>query len=215
MQVIRSAFLELAALPLTRFLAKPRVRSAVQLWPSKPLLMVSNHITTYDAAFVLYALPGPLRRHVAIGMSGEMLLDYRRGRNQGNWFLNALAPFAYWLITGLFNVFPLPQLGGFRRSFRHAGEAVDRGYSVLVFPEGRRSDDGTPQPFKTGAGLLWKELGVDALPVRLEGLGEIKATRGRWFRTGKIGVLVGEILRLDATKSPDELTEILRKGVFG
>ncbi len=74
-----------------------------------------------------------------------------------------LAPFAYFLITALFNVFPLPQKSGFRRSFQHAGEAIDRGYSVLVFPEGRRSDDGAPQPFKSGAGLLWKELGVSGL----------------------------------------------------
>ena len=92
---------------------------------------------------------------------------------------------------------------------------MDHGYSVIVFPEGRRSDDGTPQPFKSGAGLLWKELGTPALPVRLGGLGEIKARRGRWFRTGEISVEVGDILALEADKSPEELTEILRRGVFG
>ena len=215
MQAIRSVFLEAIAMPVLRLLAKrPSVRSNVNLWPKSPVLIVANHVTSYDVPFILYALPRHIRRRVAVAMSGEMILDWRRARNQGNWFLNAVAPFEYWLVTGLFNVFPLPQLGGFRRSFRHAGEAIDRGYHVLIFPEGRRSDDGTPQPFKSGAGLLWKELGVPALPVRLDGLGEIKARRERWFRSGKISVSVGSILQLEKSRSPEELTEMLRGGVF-
>jgi long-chain acyl-CoA synthetase len=213
-QAIRSAFLRMIGMPLVRFLAKPKVVNRVQEWPASPMLIVANHITSYDVPFILYALPKHLRTRVAVAMSGEMLLDFRRGRNQGNWFLNLVAPGAYVLITGLFNVFPLPQYSGFRRSFRHAGEAVDKGYSVLVFPEGRRSDDGTPQPFKTGAGLLWKELGIPALPVHLAGLGEIKARGERWFRSGKITVSVREPLKLDSNKSPEELTEELRGAVF-
>ncbi len=214
MQAIRGVFLEAIAMPLVRFLAKPRRTSGVHDWPSSPLLIVCNHVTSYDAAFILYILPGRIRRRVAIAMSGEMILDWRRARNQGHWFLNLVAPIEYWLVTALFNVFPLPQLGGFRRSFRHAGEAIDRGYSLIVFPEGRRSDDETPQRFKSGAGLLWKELGTPALPVRLRGLGEIKAQHARWFRTGRISVSTGEILALDSSKSPEELTEILRHAVF-
>jgi long-chain acyl-CoA synthetase len=215
MQAIRGFFLELLAMPLLRFLAgKPRVISSVRDWPSSPILIVCNHVTAYDPAFVLYALPGRIRRRVAIAMAGEMLLDFRRGRNQENWFLNLTVPIAYLLITGLFNVFPLPQLSGFRRSFRHAGEAMDRGYNVLVFPEGRRSDDEGALPFKSGAGLLWKELATPALPVRLHGLGEIKAQHARWFRTNRISVSVGRLLPLDVDKSPEELTEILRQGIF-
>lgn len=214
-QAIRSAFLEAIAMPLVRLLAKPTVRNDVRHWPRSPLLIVANHVTSYDAAFILFALPGHVRRKVAIAMSGEMLLDFRRGRNQGNWFLNVLGPAAYFLMTALFNVFPLPQLSGFRESFRHMGEAVDRGYSVLVFPEGRRSDDDTPQPFKSGAGLLWKDLGTPALPIHLAGLGELKAKGERWFRSGRIRVTVGPLLRAEPSRSPEQLTEELRQGVFG
>jgi len=108
----------------------------------------------------------------------------------------------------------LPQYSGFRRSFQHAGDAIDHGYSVIVFPEGRRSDDGKPLPFKAGAGLLWKSLGTEAIPVRIDGLGELKVSGGRWFRTGGITVSVGEPLHLDATLSPEDLTEQLRHAVF-
>ncbi|HLH01338.1 MAG TPA: AMP-binding protein [Bryobacteraceae bacterium] len=213
-QLIRAAFINAIAMPFVWFLATPRVRCNSEPL-SGPLLLAANHLTSYDAAFVLYALPVRLRSRVAIAMSGEMLLDMRRARNQGNWFLNLLGPVAYFLITALFNVFPLPQRSGFRRSFQHAGEAIDRGYSVLVFPEGHRSEDGNPQPFRTGSGLLWKELGVTALPVFIAGLGELKAKGGRWFRSGKIEVRTGEPLQLEPHRSPEELTETLRQGVFG
>ena len=214
MQGLRSVFMEVVAMPLLRFLAKPKVRNRLSVGPDGPVLLVANHVTSYDAPFVLYALRRPLRRRVAIAMSGEMILDWRRARNQGHWFLNWLAPFEYWLVTGLFNVFPLPQFSGFRRSFQHAGEAVDRGYSVLVFPEGRRSDDGSLQPFKSGAGLLWKELGVPALPVRLDGLGALKVERSGWFRSGRITVSAGKLLEAESTESPEALTRRLLEGVI-
>lgn len=214
MRALRVIFLEAIARPLTRFLAKPRVRNSIKQWPSGPVFMVANHVTSYDPPLVLYALPRRMRDRVAIAMSGEMILDFRGMRNQGNWFLNLLAPAAYWLITALFNVYPLPQLSGFRRSFRHAGEAMDRGYSVLVFPEGIRAESEAPQRFKSGAGLLWKELGTPALPVRLRGLGELKATGARWFRSGRITVSAGEPLALDASKTPEQLTDLLWHAVF-
>jgi long-chain acyl-CoA synthetase len=201
-------------MPLVLFLAKPAVRNQVHRFPDTPVLIVANHITSYDAPFLLYALPGHIRRRVAVAMSGEMILNWRRARNQGNWALNLLAPFEYWLVTGLFNVFPLPQYSGFRRSFAHAQEAVKRGYSVCVFPEGHRSDDGRPQPFKQGAGLLWKQLGTPAIAMRIEGLGELKARGGRWFRSGRITVSARALLPLDPDASPRELTEKLRAAVF-
>ena len=176
----------------------------------RPVLIVANHVTTYDAALVMYALPGRMRRHLAMAMSGEMLLDLRKGRNQGNWFLNLLAPAGYFLITALFNVFPLPQRTGFRRSFAHAAEAMDHGYHVLVFPEGRRSDDGRPQPFKSGSGLLWSELRSPALPAYLEGLGEMKVAGQPWFRSGKLVVHIGS-----SDRPPDAATSKRRTANSG
>ncbi|MBV9759964.1 MAG: AMP-binding protein [Acidobacteriaceae bacterium] len=211
---LRVAFLELAAFPLVRLLARPGIERRVDDWPTGPLLLVANHVTSYDVPLILYSLPRRLRDRVAIAMSGEMILDYRAMRNQDNWFLNLLAPVAYVLITGLFNVFPLPQLSGFRRSFYHAGEAADRGYSVLIFPEGRRADNEAPQPFKPGAGLLWKELGTPALPVRIRGLGELKATRGRWLRSGRITISPRAAIPLDASQTPEQLTIVLWHAVF-
>ena len=210
---IHVAFIELIMRPLVWILAAPRVTRQTTELPSGPILIIANHVTAYDGALILYALPAKLRRNVAVAMSGEILLDLRHGRNQGNPLLNLLAPAAYWLVTALFNVFPLPRQRGFRRSFAHAGEAMDRGYSVMIFPEGTRSRDGKLGHFRPGIGLLANESTVPILPVALIGLGELKATKARWLRSGKLEVRVGKPIPWDESAAPAELTAKLEESV--
>ncbi|MGH9432668.1 MAG: lysophospholipid acyltransferase family protein, partial [Terriglobia bacterium] len=80
----------------------------------------------------------------------------------------------YFLITTIFNTFPLPQKAGFRSSFAYAGESVDRGYTVLVFPEGERTRAGNMGPFRAGIGILASNLGIPVVPLRLTGLYQFK-----------------------------------------
>ena len=78
------------------------------------------------------------------------------------------------LAVSLLNLFPLPREAGFRESFAYAGESVDRGYSVLVFPEGRHTTDGKMLPFRAGIGLLANNLRIPIVPMRIDGLFEVK-----------------------------------------
>jgi long-chain acyl-CoA synthetase len=211
---MRIVWIELLMRPLVWVLGAPRVARAAEELPEGPVLIVANHVTAYDGALVLYGLPGRSRRHMAIAMQGAMLLDLRRGRNQGNWFLDMLAPAAYWLISALFNVFPLPQARGFRRSFAHAGEAMDRGYSVMIFPEGTRSRDGEMHSFRSGIGLLAEESNVPIVPVALVGLGAMKAGGVRWFHTGRLEVRVGEAIPVEAQQGdPVQVAAVLEAAV--
>ena len=116
---------------------------------------------------------------------------------------------AYWLLTALFNVFPLPRLQGFRQSFAHAGEAMDRDYSVLVFPEGARSPTGAMAPFRQGIGLLAAQAGVPVLPVALIGLEQITVKKATWFRSGKLEIRIGSVLPWTPAKSAAEWTSEL------
>lgn len=212
-RAIRIAFLELVMRPLIWVLAAPRVVRETTELPDGPMLVIANHVTAYDGALVLYALPGKLRRRVAAAMSGEMLMDLRQGRNQGNALMNLLAPAAYWLVVALFNVFPLPRQRGFRRSFAHAGEAMDQGDSVMVFPEGTRSRDGEMQSFRPGMGLLAQESAVPVLPVALIGLGAMRQGKVRWFRSGRLEVRVGNVIPVDENAEPAELAARFEESV--
>ncbi len=217
-QAARVVFIECVLRPLVWLLADPEVRkshvsNARRGAPGdspQSLLLIANHVSTYDVPLVLYALPGKMRRHVAAAMAANMLEDWRARRNQGSWFLNALGPLTYLVVTGVFNVFPLPRNAGFRQSFQHAGEALDREYNVLVFPEGHRSDDGQLQRFRSGIGLLVEQSKTQVLPIALAGLGEMKTGRQRWFRSGKLRVVVGAPMLFPAEMSADEITERLR-----
>jgi long-chain acyl-CoA synthetase len=206
-KLLRVLFIEMIMRPLVWLLAAPKVLAATAELKNAPMLIVANHLTAYDGALVLYALPWRLRHNVAAAMSGEMLMDLRRGRNQGNWLLNLLAPPGYWLLTALFNVFPLPRRNGFRMSFEHAGAGMDREYSVLVFPEGTRSKDGTMHAFRPGVGLLAQMSRAPVLPVGLAGLGDLIRTNARWFRSGRIEVRVGRPIAFDESAEPAELTK--------
>jgi long-chain acyl-CoA synthetase len=216
-QWLRVAFIEAVERPLVWLLANPRV-VAPELPPSnEPMLIVANHVTAYDGALVQYALPDAMRRRIAVAMSGEMLDDYRHFRNPeraaGKWSYSLPGPLIYLLLTALFNVFPLPRRRNFQRSFAHAGEAMDHGYNVLVFPEGTRSAEGTLARFRGGIGLLAKESGALALPVAIRGLGELKVAGRGWFRSGRIEVHVGHPLRFAPEESETAITARLHAEV--
>ena len=218
-QWMRVAFIEAIMCPLVRFLAKPRVAApqGLDAFSAEPMLIIANHVTAYDGPLVQYALPGRMRRHVAAAMSGEMLEEFRHFRNPdwpaGKRGFYPPGPLAWFALTALFNVFPLPRARDFQRSFAHAGEALDRGYHVLVFPEGTRSAAGQLARFRPGIGLLVKQSGTVVLPVALRGLGELKERGRGWFRSGTLEVRVGEPMRFAPEETEAAITERLHAEV--
>ncbi len=207
---LRVAVQELTIRPLVWLLAAPHVQRRASSDAQPPLLIIANHVTAYDVPLILYGLPPHLRHRVAVAMSGELLLDYRRGRGASSPVLNPLMPIAYWLITVVMNVFPLPRLGGFRRSFEHAGRALDHGYSVIIFPEGHRSASGSLQPFRSGIGLLAQQAEADVLPVALVGFDQIIQSKKRWFHAGRVTVRIGEPIPYDPHSAPEQTTQRLQ-----
>ncbi len=210
---VRIVFLEGIAMPLVALLTAPREKKTWACEPDAPLLIVANHVWLWDVPLVLHALGGRTRRRVAVAMDGEMLLDWRRARGQGNWFMNLIAPVLYYLYTALLNVFPLPRTGDFRESFAHAARAMGRGFHVLVFPEGKWTKDGQMQAFERGAGVLWTELRCSALPMYLGGLWEAKGAPTKWFRSGRIYTHVGAVIPLDPKTDFRAATARLEEGV--
>jgi len=113
----------------------------------------------------------------------------------------------------LLNLFPLPREAGFRRSFAYAGEAVDRGYSVLVFPEGRHTTDGKTNPFRAGIGLLAVNLGIPVLPMRIDGLFELKQAGRKFAAPWAITVSIGEVKKFPAGIEPEKIAAELQRAV--
>ena len=141
---------------------------------------------------------------LAVAFNFERLRSWRHG---GLWD-RAL----YLLVVALFNVFSLPKKSGFRGSFAFAGESVDRGFSVLVFPEGRRTEDGAMKPFMSGIGLLAAQLRLPVVPIRIHGLFELKKRRQYFSRPGRVTVTFGEPVRYER-EEPASITKDLERRV--
>ena len=212
----RVVFTECVMRPLVWLLSAPRVfRTTLgqALATSDPMLIIANHVTAYDVPLLLFALPRAIRDHTAAAMSAEVLEEFRHARNREVRWLAPFGPIVRLLLTEFFNVFPLPRQRGFQRSFAHAGEALDRGFHVIVFPEGTRSTEGVLAKFRPGIGLLVKQAGTAVLPMALHGMGDLKTGKRGWFRSGTLQVRVGEPIRFAPTESEAAITARLHSEV--
>jgi long-chain acyl-CoA synthetase len=176
-----------------------------------PVLVICNHISDVDVGFVLTALPARLRHRLATATGGEALEALRAPLPSRN-FLLKLWDRATWLSgVSLLNLFPLPREAGFRESFAFAGELVDRGYSVLVFPEGRHTTDGKMLPFRSGIGLLANNLGIPIVPMRILGLFELKQAGKKFARPYSVSVKIAAPIRFPQGSDPAWIAAELQK----
>jgi long-chain acyl-CoA synthetase len=163
--------------------------------------------------FVLTALPTRLRHRLATAAGGEALEALRTPPAGRNWFGRVYDRIKWTLGVSLLNLFPLPKQAGFRESFAYTGECVDRGYSILVFPEGRHTTDGNMLPFRAGAGLLAKNLDIPVLPMRIDGLFEIKKVGKRFARPWQIQVKIGPPVQFPQDSDPAAIARELQTRV--
>src|SRR5579859_4873255 len=216
---LRLAVYYALAWPATQLLAHPKIVGRENLRGMRgPVLVISNHITRRaDIGLILAALPIRFRHYLAIAMGGESVQKMRRPPR--DWFFAKRWAYqlGYGLITLLFNVFPLPQQSGFRESFLFAGECADLGYSLLIFPEGEvnNTDDGRMAPFQVGIGLLAENLQLPIIPMRLDGVWQMKRERRRLARFGELTVRIGAPIEFPAATPADEIARRLESIVRG
>jgi len=200
--------------PAIILLGWPRIEGREHLRGVRgPLLVVSNHIGDVDPGFILTALPARLRHRVAIATGGEALEILRTPPADRMCFLRIYDRLRWILGVSLLNLFPLPREAGFRRSFAYAGDAVDCGYSLLVFPEGRHTTDGKMLPFRSGIGLLAKNLGIPVLPMRIDGLFEIKSAGKNFTAPWRIGVRIGQLITFASDADAERIAAELQQAV--
>ena len=212
--IFRLAIYYALAWPATYLLAAPRVRGREHLRGLKgPVLIVSNHVTYLDIAWILPALPARFRNRLATAMRGERLAEMRHPAPTLSWFARFMERLRYVLVTSLFNVFPLPQYSGFLKSFHFAGDLTDRGWNTLVFPEGQTTVTGEMVPFRTGIGLLAKQLNIPVLPMHLDGLFDLKTDRRILTWPGHVRVTIGEPVRVWPNQDPNEIAQELERRV--
>jgi len=148
-----------------------------------------------------------LRYRVAPAMAKEYFKAHFFPAEHGRlaWFTNSLN---YYLAALFFNAFPLPQReAGARQTLRYIGDVLEDGFSVLIFPEGARTDAGEIRRFRPGIGMITSRLAVPVVPVRIEGLDKVLHHSWRMARPGRVRVAFGAPMRL----SGDNYEELTRQ----
>ncbi|MDO5499628.1 MAG: lysophospholipid acyltransferase family protein [Propionibacteriaceae bacterium] len=123
-----------------------------------PYIVVSNHSSHLDCPLIIGALPRRLSQQLATGAAA----DY--------WYGNQLKS----TTTGLFfNTFPVERGRGLRGQGSGArglaGQLLNDGVPLLIFPEGTRSRTGAMASFKPGTAALCISRNVPCLPVAIVG----------------------------------------------
>ena len=194
---VRRVVLPGLIIPLLRVFAWLRVSGRRNLSGlDGPVIFASNHQSLFDGPAILAALPAKWRYRLAPAVLKEFFDAYYHPERhtRGERFRDGLS---YFLASLAFNIFPLPQReSGAREALRYAGALVADGYSILIFPEGRRTDVGEFARFQPGVGMLAARLGVPVVPVRLSGLENVMHRDARFPVPGRVSVRFGAPLRV-------------------
>jgi long-chain acyl-CoA synthetase len=214
-RIIRHMALSAILLPFTRFFARLHVSGLENLKGLQgPVIFAANHQSHFDTPSVLAGLPGAWRYRIAPAMWKEYFDAHffpERFSRREHWGNSVL----YFLITLLFNTFPVPQTeAGTRQSVRHIGGLVEEGWSILIFPEGERSVTGEIGRFFPGVGMIGSRMQIPVVPVRLTGLDKVLPRYSTWPRRGTVEVKIGAPMILSG-ESYGELAKKVEEAVRG
>lgn len=100
----------------------------------------------------------------------------------------------YGLVIRYADYFPVSET---EQMVRNIEEKVKKGYSVMVFPEGTRSEDCRVRRFHRGAFFLAERLGLDIVPVSIEGFGKVLPKTSWHLHPGEMKMNVMRRIRRD------------------
>ena len=146
------------------FLMVSRIRVNIQglarITPGKPYIFMCNHQSNFDIPVLLAYLPVQFRWLAKAELFKIPIFGYAMQR------------------AGYISIDRSNRRTAIK-SLKQAAEIIRSGVSVMIFPEGTRSQDGTIRPFKKGGFVLAIDSGVPIVPVVIKGTYEIM-TKGKF-----------------------------------
>ncbi len=204
---------EFLLVPFVRFYARPEIVGLEHLnGAPPPYLFVPNHRSYMDTGLFKAMLPRSLRGRIAPGMTTR----YHRvffGQAEGSVALYLKESFQVRLVEFFFNAWPLPETAGIRASLSYAGELMDDGFSILIFPEGRHVPPPGMEPFRKGIGIFARELRAPVIPACVEGTDAVLPDRRYWPRLGRTRLIFGPPLFIDPDADAAEVTRRIEAAV--
>ncbi len=165
-------------------------------------MFTPNHHLHNDNAIILCSIPLGWRRRLSVAAALDGIF---KSRFRGFWAA----------VIG--NAFPLAREGAVRRSLDLLGARLDRGYSILIYPEGKLTVGGPLQEFKSGTGLVAIHGAIPVVPMRLKihrySRFDKNAPEPSTSWRGDVEVVFGKPLRFPVDDDPNRATAEIRAAV--
>lgn len=161
-----------------------RIQSAEHLRGlNEPAIFVANHSSHFDTLLVLRALPPSVRRQVTVAAAK----DYFYGN-----------PLKGAGVSLLLNTFPFDRHDG-QAALGTSADVIRDGWSLLLYPEGTRSQNGELQRFKRGVGELTLRTGATVVPVHIGGAHNLMSKGACFPHRTPVTVRIGAPVRYTAS----------------
>ena len=179
-RLARALLLDGVTRPLIHGLASPQVDGLDRIESlSAPAIFAANHSSHVDTPLVLTSLPERFRHRTAVAAGADYFFD-RRWKG------------GLWALT--INAIPIERARVSPQSTKLAVALLERGWSLVIFPEGGRSPDGWGQSHRAGAAYLAVRTGAPVVPVHLHGTRRILKKGGKGLRPSATDVTFGRPL---------------------
>jgi 1-acyl-sn-glycerol-3-phosphate acyltransferase len=148
--------------PVVRYLSTLDAQGLEHLSGPGPYILVANHTSNFDTPLVLTALPTTVRKRTVVAAAMD------------NFFMDRWTAFK---TVFVFNAIPIDRHKINRRSSQQALELVERGWNLLIFPEGGRTPTGQLQEFKGGAAYLAERTNAAVVPTYIHDAGLLQGPK--------------------------------------
>lgn len=185
---------------LLNLLTKIKVEGVDNLRGFKnPMIIMANHLSDLDTPVILKSLPSFIRKKTAVATAVDILYEKL-------WFVQPFIAFA-------FNTYPFPRKDQIKSGLTYTGELVDKGWSILLFPEGGISETGKLQVFKIGAGVLGAKMQVPVVPVKISGTNDVLPIHWKHPKRlrGEVIVKIGKPLSFNKWAAYQEVASIIEE----
>ncbi len=166
---------------------KVKVRGKEKLNPDEVFLYLSNHQSYFDIPVLMKVLPGNVR------------FVYKKSMTK--------IPVFGWAMY-LSGYIPIDRKNARSAidSLKKAADAMKRGISIVMYPEGTRSADGEVKEFKKGMAMLAAISDCRVVPVSIQGTHDLLPRDSFKMKPGTVYVTIDS--PVDYSKSPDYLIEM-------
>jgi 1-acyl-sn-glycerol-3-phosphate acyltransferase len=158
-----------------------------------PALIIANHASHFDTAVVLALLPDHIYDRTAIVAAADRMY---REKLKGMWH------------SLRYNAFPITRGGG-SEALSYSQWLLQNGWSLLIFPEGKRTRTGELLPFHPGAAILALTQRIPVLPIYMKGTADVLPPGQKYSHPAPVRVRVGEPIRFDQGTSVAEAKQAM------